>query len=117
MNLRDQAPSLRDQAINALRKVYDPEMPVNVYELGLIYDLSVDAEGQAAIRMTLTAPNCPVAGSLPAEVERAVRAVPGVTGVKLELTFDPPWTKARMSEAAKLALGIEDIIPIARLRR
>ena len=61
--------------------------------------------------MTLTAPNCPVAGTLPGEVERAVRAVPGVTGVKLELVFDPPWTKARMSEAAKLALGIEDIIP------
>ena len=67
--------------------------------------------------MTLTAPNCPVAGTLPGEVERAVRAVPGVTGVKLELVFDPPWTKARMSEAAKLALGIEDIIPIARLQR
>ena len=113
----DQDSSLREQAIRALRKVYDPEMPVNVYELGLIYDLSVDAEGRAFIRMTLTAPNCPVAGTLPGEVERAVRAVPGVTDVKLELTFDPPWSKARMSEAAKLALGIEDIIPIARLRR
>ncbi len=100
-----------------MRKVFDPEMPVNVYELGLIYDVTVDDAGHAAIRMTLTAPNCPVAGSLPAEVERAVRAVPGVTDVKLELTFDPPWTKARMSEAAKLALGIEDIIPITRLRR
>ena len=109
--------SIRDQVIAALRKVYDPEMPVNIYELGLIYDLAIDPDGCAAIRMTLTAPNCPVAGTLPAEVERAVRAVPGVTGVKLELTFDPPWTKARMSEAAKLALGIEDIIPIARLRR
>jgi metal-sulfur cluster biosynthetic enzyme len=65
----------------------------------------------------LTAPNCPVAGTLPGEVERAVRGVPGVTDVKLELTFDPPWSKDRMSEAAKLALGIEDIIPIARLRR
>jgi len=109
--------SLRDQVIAALKKVYDPEMPVNIYELGLIYNCGVDAEGQVALRMTLTAPNCPVAGSLPAEVERAVRAVPGVTGVKLELTFDPPWTKDRMSEAAKLALGIEDIIPIARIRR
>jgi metal-sulfur cluster biosynthetic enzyme len=69
------------------------------------------------MRMTLTAPNCPVAGSLPAEAERAVRSVPGVADVKLELTFDPPWSKDRMSEAAKLALGIEDIIPIARLRR
>ena len=109
--------SLRDQVIAALKKVYDPEMPVNIYELGLVYSLDVDDQGQASIRMTLTAPNCPVAGSLPAEVERAARAVPGVSGVKLELTFDPPWSKDRMSEAAKLALGIEDIIPIARLRR
>ena len=109
--------TLKDQVIAALRKVYDPEMPVNIYELGLIYEAKVDSEGCAAIRMTLTAPNCPVAGTLPAEVERALRAVPGITDVKLELTFDPPWTKDRMSEAAKLALGIEDIIPIARLRR
>ena len=109
--------NLKDQIIGALKKVYDPEMPVNIYELGLIYSAEVDEAGHAAIRMTLTAPNCPVAGSLPADVERAVRAVPGVTDVKLELTFDPPWTKDKMSEAAKLALGIEDIIPIARLRR
>ena len=107
----------RDAAIAALKKVFDPEMPVNVYELGLIYALEVDTSGQAAIRMTLTAPNCPVAGTLPGEVERAVRAVPGITGVKLELTFDPPWTKDRISEAGKLALGIEEIIPIARLGR
>ena len=109
--------SVKDQVVAALRTVYDPEMPVNIYELGLIYDASVDDEGRAAIRMTLTAPNCPVAGSLPGEVERAVRAVSGVTDVKLELTFDPPWSKDRMSEAAKLALGIEDVIPIERLRR
>jgi FeS assembly SUF system protein len=109
--------SLKDQVVAAMRKVYDPEMPVNIYELGLIYGVDVTPEGHVDIRMTLTAPNCPVAGSLPADVERAVRAVPGVSGVKLELTFDPPWTKDRMSEAAKLALGIEDIIPIARIRR
>jgi FeS assembly SUF system protein len=109
--------SLHQQIVAALRKVYDPEMPVNIYELGLIYGIDEDAEGNIAVRMTLTAPNCPVAGSLPADVERAVRAVPGVTDVKLELTFDPPWTKDKMSEAAKLSLGIEDIIPIARLRR
>ena len=109
--------TLQDQVIAAMRKVFDPEMPVNIYELGLIYDCAVDPEGAVAIRMTLTAPNCPVAGTLPGDVERAVRAVPGVTAVKLELVFDPPWTKARMSEAAKLALGIEDIIPIARLQR
>ena len=74
--------SVKDQVVAALRTVYDPEMPVNIYELGLIYDASVDDEGRAAIRMTLTAPNCPVAGSLPGEVERAVRAVPGVTGCR-----------------------------------
>ena len=107
----------REDIVAALKQVYDPEMPVNIYELGLIYDLTVDDAGSAAIRMTLTAPNCPVAGTMPGEVERAVRAVPGVSDVKLELTFDPPWSKDRMSEAAKLALGIEDIIPIARLRR
>jgi len=109
--------SLKNQVTAALKKVFDPEMPVNIYELGLIYDVNVDDAGQVGIRMTLTAPNCPVAGTLPGEVERAVRAVPGVSDVKLELTFDPPWTKDRMSEAAKLTLGIEDIIPISRLRR
>ena len=111
--------SLKDQVIAALKTVYDPEMPIDIYELGLIYEVSVDAAGQVAIRMTLTAPNCPVAGSLPADVERAVRAVPGVAGVKIDLTFDPPWSKDRMSEAAKLMLGIDDpvpLIPIARLR-
>jgi len=109
--------NLRDQIIAALRKVYDPEMPVNIYELGLIYGIDVSDAGAATVRMTLTAPNCPVAGTLPGEVERAVRSVPGVTDAKIELTFDPPWSKARMSEAAKLALGLEDIIPIARLTR
>jgi FeS assembly SUF system protein len=109
--------TLKEQIIAALRKVYDPEMPVNIYELGLVYALDVDDAGQVSIRMTLTAPNCPVAGILPGQVEAAARAVPGVTEVKLELTFDPPWTKDRMSEAAKLACGIEDIIPIARLSR
>jgi len=108
---------LKDRIIAALKRVYDPEMPVNIYDLGLIYGLDVDDDGKVAVRMTLTAPNCPVAGSLPASVEQAVRAVPGVREVKLELTFDPPWSKDRMSEAAKLALGIEDIIPVARLVR
>ena len=109
--------NLKNQIVAALRKVYDPEMPVNIYDLGLIYGVEVNEAGEAHIRMTLTAPNCPVAGILPAEVERAARAVPGVGAVRLELVFDPPWSKDRMSEAAKLALGIEDIIPIARLRR
>ncbi len=109
--------ALRDRVIATLRTIYDPEMPVNIYELGLIYDVQADEAGQVNIRMTLTAPNCPVAGSLPAEVERKTAALPGVTGVKLALVFDPPWTKDKMSEAAKLALGIEDVIPIARIRR
>ena len=108
---------LRDRVIAALRTVYDPEMPVNIYELGLIYDVRADEAGQVQIRMTLTAPNCPVAGTLPAEVERKAAAVPGVTSAKLELVFDPPWTKDLMSEAAKLTLGIEDVIPITRIRR
>ena len=108
--------SLKNQIVAALRKVYDPEMPINIYDLGLIYGVEVNEAGEAHIRMTLTAPNCPVAGILPAEVERAVRAVAGVSAVKLELVFDPPWSKDRMSEAAKLALGLDDVIPIARLR-
>jgi FeS assembly SUF system protein len=106
--------SLKDQIVAALKTVYDPEMPIDIYALGLIYDLSVDAAGEVAIRMTLTAPNCPVAGSLPADVERAVRSVPGVTGVRIELTFDPPWSKDRMSEDAQLALGLDDLIAIRR---
>jgi FeS assembly SUF system protein len=107
--------SLQDKVIAALKTVYDPEIPINIFEMGLIYDLTTDAAGQVNIRMTLTAPNCPVAGTLPADVERTIREVPGVTGVKVELTFDPPWTKERMSQAAKLALGIEDMIAPARL--
>ncbi len=109
--------SLKEQVIGALKKVYDPEMPVNIYELGLIYGIETSELGDVRIRMTLTAPNCPVAGTLPGDVERAVRAVPGVTSVNLELTFDPPWSKDRMSEAAKLALGIEDVVTIKRLGR
>lgn len=109
--------NLQNAIIAALKTVYDPEIPVNIYELGLIYGIEVDEAGQATIRMTLTAPNCPVAGTLPGEVERVVRAVPGLTGVKLDLVFDPPWSKDRMSQAAKLALGLEDVISVSRLRR
>ena len=114
---RDYRMTLNDKVVAALKRVYDPEMPVNIYDLGLIYGLEVDAAGLVSIRMTLTAPNCPVAGSLPASVEQAARAVSGVNDVKVELTFEPPWSKERMSEAARLALGIEDIIPVARLRK
>lgn len=108
---------LKDDVIAVLKTVYDPELPVNIYELGLVYGVEADPSGQVSIRMTLTAPNCPVAGSLPAEVERKARAVAGVSGVTVELTFDPPWTKDRMSAAAKLALGLEDVITPERLYR
>ena len=106
---------LRQQVVQVLRTIYDPEMPVNIYELGLIYEVNVDETRFVSILMTLTAPNCPVAGTLPPEVEAKVRGVPGVSGVKLDLVFDPPWTKNMMSEAAKLELGIEDVIQIARI--
>ena len=94
------------EVIEALRTCYDPEIPVDIYELGLIYGLTVAPDGAVDVRMTLTAPNCPAAQELPAEVERAVRAVPGVTAARVEITFDPPWDRCRMSDAAKLKLGL-----------
>jgi FeS assembly SUF system protein len=98
--------TLEERVVAALKTVYDPEIPVDIHELGLIYELKVSAEGAVAIKMTLTTPACPVAGSLPGEVERKVRAVPGVTDAKVELVWDPPWDKDRMSEAAQLQLGL-----------
>jgi FeS assembly SUF system protein len=98
--------ALREQIIEALRTVYDPEIPVNIYELGLIYDVSVDDAGAAAIRMTLTTPMCPAAEVLPPEVETKARGVEGVTQVQLDLVWDPPWSPDMMSEAAKLDLGM-----------
>lgn len=97
---------LENQVIEAIRSCYDPEIPVNIYDLGLIYDLKVDPSGAVEVNMTLTSPGCPVAGSLPPEVENKIRAVPGVTAVKLELVWEPPWTMEKMSEAAKLKLGL-----------
>lgn len=97
---------LEEKVIDALRTCYDPEIPINIYDLGLIYGLDVNG-GAVAIRMTLTAPNCPVAGSLPGEVERKVRRVPGVTEAKVELVWDPPWDRTRLSPAAKLQLGLD----------
>jgi FeS assembly SUF system protein len=92
--------------LDALRTVFDPEIPVNIVELGLIYDVAVDAAGVAAIRMTLTAPGCPVAQSLPVEVGDKARRVAGVADAKVDVVWDPPWTKDRMSDAAKLQLGM-----------
>ncbi|HJZ69311.1 MAG TPA: SUF system Fe-S cluster assembly protein [Blastocatellia bacterium] len=97
---------LKAPIIDALRTCYDPEIPVDIYELGLIYDIDVQPSGAVTIKMTLTAPNCPVAGSLPLEVEQKVRAVSGVTDVKVELVWDPPWCMDKMSDAAKLQLGM-----------
>lgn len=91
---------------DTVRTVYDPEIPVNIYELGLIYGIAVDPAGAVTIRMTLTAAGCPAAQSLPAEVEARARAVPGVSDVKVEVVFDPPWDQSRMSEAARLELGL-----------
>lgn len=91
--------------IEAIREVYDPEIPVNIYDLGLIYDLQIENDGSVLVTMTLTAPGCPVAGIMPQQVADAVAAVPGVGEVQVTLTWDPPWTKERMSEDARLALG------------
>ena len=92
--------------VDALREIFDPEIPVNIMELGLVYDVWVDAAGVAGIRMTLTAPGCPAAQSLPVEVAHKVKAVPGVSDAKVDVVWDPPWTKDRMSDAAKLQLGM-----------
>ncbi len=94
------------QVVDALRTCFDPEIPVDIYELGLIYDVKVEREGFVTITMTLTSPHCPAAQSLPAEVEAKVKGVSGVTGVKIDLVWDPPWDSSRMSEAARLQLGM-----------
>ena len=96
----------RQKIIDALRTVYDPEIPVNVYDIGLIYDIDIDASSAVNIRMTLTSPACPVAGTLPGEVETRAKDVPGVSGAKVELVWEPTWTMEMMSEEAKLQLGM-----------
>ena len=97
---------LRDDLIAALKTVFDPEIPVDIYELGLIYRLDVDDDRNIEVDMTLTAPGCPVAGDMPGWVENAVSSVPGVGQVKVKLVFDPPWDMSRMSEEAQLALNM-----------
>ena len=97
---------LESRIVEALKTVYDPEIPVNIYELGLIYGLAVSPDGVVEVRMTLTAPACPAAGTLPGEVESKVKGVPGVKDARVELVWDPPWCKDLMSEAAKLQLGL-----------
>jgi FeS assembly SUF system protein len=100
------AESIRERIVEQLRTVFDPEIPVNIYELGLIYEVKVEEDGRTLIRMTLTTPMCPAAEVLPPEVETKARAVPGVTAVELDLVWDPPWNPEMMSEAAKLDLGM-----------
>ncbi len=99
---------LETDIIGVLRTIFDPEIPVNIYDLGLIYKIEIDAAGNVKVDMTLTAPGCPVAQTFPGTVEEAVRNVPGVTDAKVELIWEPQWTKDRMSEAAKLQLGMFD---------
>ena len=96
----------KEQIIEEIRKIYDPELPVNIYELGLIYDIKVEDDKFAKIKMTLTTPNCPVAESLPKEVKNGAMQVEGIEDVDLELVWDPPWNKDMMSEAAKLELNL-----------
>jgi FeS assembly SUF system protein len=92
--------------VEALKTVYDPEIPVNIYELGLIYDIDIQEDGAVKVKMTLTAPGCPVAGTLPGEVQAKVAGAPGVTSAEVELVWDPAWNPSMMSEAARLELGM-----------
>ena len=102
---RDPQSDLTAQVIAVLRTIYDPEIPVNIYDLGLIYDVTIDADAVAHVRMTLTSPACPVAGSLVEQVQERVQNVPGVSAAEAELVWDPVWNPAMMSEAARLTLG------------
>jgi len=97
---------IEEKVIGALRQCYDPEIPVNIFELGLIYEIGIDDEANVEIKMTLTSPACPVAGSLPGEVEARVRAIPEVNDVRVKLVWNPPWDKDMMSDVAKLELGL-----------
>jgi len=103
---QDELERMSADIIAALKSVYDPEIPVDIYELGLIYRVEIEDDRMVKVLMTLTAPGCPVAGEMPIWVENAVSAVPGVSGAKVQLTFDPPWDQTRMSEEAQVALGM-----------
>ena len=97
---------LKEKIINEIKKIYDPEIPVNIYELGLIYEVKVEKNNNVKVKMTLTTPNCPVAESLPNEVKENIKKVEGVSDVNLNLVWEPPWDKDKMSEAAKLELNL-----------
>ncbi|MBN1144721.1 MAG: SUF system Fe-S cluster assembly protein [Bacteroidales bacterium] len=98
--------SLEVEIVNTLKNIFDPEIPVNIYDLGLIYDIETDEQQHVKITMTLTAPNCPVADVLPNEIKEKVESIPGVTGVEINLVFDPPWDQSMMSEEALFELGM-----------
>ena len=97
---------LKEKIINEIKKIYDPEIPVNIYELGLIYEIKVEKNNHIKVKMTLTTPNCPVAESLPKEVKDSIMELPEINDVDLQLVWDPPWDKSMMSEAAKLELNL-----------
>ncbi|MFP9116798.1 SUF system Fe-S cluster assembly protein [Flavobacterium sp. RNTU_13] len=97
---------LGEEIVKVLKTIYDPEIPVDIYELGLVYDVMVNTDNEVKILMTLTSPNCPVAESLPLEVEEKIKKIDGVQAAEVEITFDPPWTRDLMSEEAKLELGM-----------
>ena len=103
---REELRELTDSIVAALKTVYDPEIPADIYELGLIYNVDIDDSRFVTIDMTLTAPACPVAGEMPSWVENAVGVVPGVAGVRVNMVFDPPWDQSRMSEEARIALDM-----------
>ena len=98
--------NLKDKVIAKIKKIYDPEIPVNIYELGLIYDIKIDEKSNVKVNMTLTTPNCPVAESLPKEVKDSIVEIKGVNKVDLDLVWEPPWDKSMMSESAKLELNL-----------
>jgi FeS assembly SUF system protein len=102
----ERSAALMPEIVKALSRVFDPEIPVNIYDLGLVYEVVVDAANRVGVRMTLTAPACPAAQFLPGQVAQAIEALPGVAGASVDVVWDPPWTRDRMSEAAKLQLGM-----------
>lgn len=105
--MNEETPNLlREQIINNLKTIFDPEIPVNIYELGLVYNIDIDTQNKVNLKMTLTSPSCPVAGSLPGEVETKVKSVEGVSDCTVELVWDPPWTPEKMTEAARLQLNM-----------
>ncbi|MBE0641968.1 MAG: SUF system Fe-S cluster assembly protein [Bacteroidales bacterium] len=106
MNIKEKKIILENEIIRALKEIYDPEVPVNIYELGLVYGISIDDDFRAEVTMTLTTPNCPVAESLPIEVKEKVSAIEGISDAHVEITFDPPWTMELLSDEARLELGL-----------